>query len=82
MNKSLPDVGTVKYVTIEKVNNGFLITIPENLDDEKSCKYIKPTMNGVVSFMEKIWSTKVIQLDKSEKITEETKEDIPIRRKT
>lgn len=85
-NKSLPEPGSVQYITVERVSNGFLITCPENMNDN-NCKYIKPTINGVVSFMEHVWGTPVIKVNNNEKIIEELRKEfkdeqpMPVRKK-
>ena len=72
MTENVPEKGSVQYITIERANNGFIITCPENIN-ENNCKYIKTTINGVVNFMENIWGTPVIKISHPQKPIEEPK---------
>ena len=60
---NFPEPHSVQYVTIEKVNDGFVITCPENTEED-SCKYIKGTINGVMNFLSYVWDQKIIKEEK------------------
>lgn len=49
-----------KYVTVEKVSNGFLVILPS------SKKTFKSTLNGVLTFLEEAFETKRINIPKKE----------------
>jgi len=55
----------VRFVTIEKIQNGFVITLPEFGDEDK--KWHKHTINGVLQFLCGLWGLKKILFEKEQK---------------
>lgn len=53
------DDENMNYVTIEKIENGFLIICPDTNGPIK--KIHKHTLNGVTKFLEEIWETQYIE---------------------
>jgi len=50
----------LKFVTIERINNGFLVSLPEHYDRGK---FFKPTINGVISLLEYLWGQREVKID-------------------
>lgn len=71
----LPIKGSIPWITIEKIHNGYLLIAPsENGSNTK--KYHRGTMNGVMQFLESIWGYKYINANEQEEL--ETKENAEI----
>lgn len=70
MAKRKEVVGSIPYVTIEKITNGFIVIFPFTGE-----KVYYSTVNGLVSLFEKMWDAKLISKENSV-ITKEKIEDI------
>lgn len=67
--------GDVRYITIEIIENGFLVTLPEFCGKENA-KFHRLSLEGVKKLMERIWEKEdTIEPISSEK-TNETIESI------
>ena len=62
-----------KFITIERVGNGYLITVPP-IEEGPSTKVYKSTLNGVMNVLKEIWGVDFIKIPKEEIIDESTSE--------
>lgn len=53
----------IVFLTIEKIQNGFVINIPEGFGDN-DVKIFKGSINGVVKVLEHCWDSKFILPEK------------------
>lgn len=67
---------TPKFITIEKIDNGFVLTYP---DIDSSVKYFKKTLNGVITFFKTTWEVSEISTAESTELTTDTSETILMR---
>lgn len=65
--KALPT--DARYIQIEKIENGYIIVIPENTGVVIQ-KYQKSSIDGVFNFIRKIWGVKEIIPESQNKTTE------------
>jgi len=66
MPKSKEEIKEFPTITIEKVQNGFIVTGFEGYP-KKPVKYCCHTVNELICRIEHIWKVKLIKLDESEK---------------
>ena len=72
----LPKNQECRYVTIEKIKNGFMLAVPVNMG-VSSEKFFRGTMNGVVHFLEDLWEVKVVDTETESEIAEVENEEKP-----
>lgn len=66
-----------KLVSLEKIQNGFLIIFEE--EDLETKKYYRGTLNGIVGALEKIWDLKIIKHKEEPQKSKE--KELPIAKK-
>lgn len=68
MKPKLPEKGTVSLITIEHIQNGFMIGMPSD-DGMTNSKHYRGTINGVVKIIEHLWGVKYIIANEQENLS-------------
>jgi hypothetical protein len=65
-SKKLPE--NVNYITIERIKNGFIVSVPQE-DEINAQRYYKGTINGIINFLSLIWKVEKIEPEEKTNIT-------------